>query len=96
MVRRIHSNLLNNKKPLLIQGFLFCRKHINNYSYSFNTLTFKFDVYGNLIGTLNYNYNNLVLESKFSFSNIGTTNLLNEQSVQDPVSYYLMNGGIDE
>ena len=70
--------------------------YINNYSYSFNTLTFKFDIYGNLIGTLNYNYNNLVLESKFSFSNIGTTNLLNEQSVQDPVSYYLMNGGIDE
>ena len=70
--------------------------YINNYSYSFNTLTFKFDINGYLSGTLNYNYNNMVLESKFSFANIGTTNLLNEQSVQKPVSYYLMNGGIDE
>ena len=70
--------------------------YINNYSYSFNTLTFKCDINGYLSGTLNYNYNNMVLESKFSFANIGTTNLLNEQSVQKPVSYYLMNGGIDE
>lgn len=70
--------------------------YINNYSYSFNSLTLKFDDAGGLSGTLNYNYSGYIIESKFSFTNIGTTNLLDEESISKPVSYYILNGGIDE
>lgn len=66
-----------------ITGFYF----YNEGGFRFDTLTLKFDDNGILSGSLSFNYFGSDMKSTFSFSNINTTDVKNEESLKTIIDY---------
>lgn len=65
--------------------------YLNNYDYTFNKLTYSFNSDGILTGTLQYFIETYLLETTFTFKNIGTTDLESEPSIASAIDYLLRN-----
>ena len=61
--------------------------YIDDYTYSFDTLSIGFDQYGYPYGTLEYQVYGYPVTSSFSFSDVGTTNLLERKDIEEVVKF---------
>lgn len=61
--------------------------YIDDYSYTFDSLVIGFDENGYPYGTLNYKVYGYPVASSFTFSDVGTTNLLENKEIEEVVNF---------
>ena len=85
------ADILTSLMSFVDPGVSIAKVYIDNYGYTFDSLTFSFDENAILSGTLSYYIGTYLLETTFTFSNIGTTVLENEESIAPAVDFLLRN-----
>ena len=84
------ADLLTALMSFVDPGTSVAGVYINNYTYTFAGLILSFDKDNILSGKLAYYIDSYLLATEFSFTNIGTTDITQVESLQ-PVVQYLLN-----
>lgn len=84
------ADLLTAVMSFVDPGTSIAGVYIDSYTYTFSELTLSFDSDNVLSGSLSYYIDTYALTTEFTFSNIGTTDITEVESL-DPVVQYLLN-----